>query len=420
VHAIAAKHGLHPTQVSQWKREVAGRLPEVFARTPGALAEEAQARGKELYEEIGWLKMQLEWLKKKLARLGTEERRRMIEPEHPKLPVTEQCALIGLPRSSYYHQPLPESGTNRQLMRVIDETYLACPFFGSRQMTLWLRAQGHRVNRKRMRRLMRLMGLESLSPQPKLSAPNRAHPVYPYLLRNLEVTRPNQVWATDITYLPLPGGHVYLCAVIDWHSRFVLSWELSNTLDASFCTRAVQRAIAQYGAPEIFNTDQGCQFTSAEFTQPLLDAGIKLSMDGKGRCLDNVFVERLWRTVKFEEVYLKSYRSLVDAHEHLETYFRFYNEGRPHTAHAGGTPGAAYRGQPMITSADRALPAASLGTPVLGSAQSACPASLPSILFSRSSCPMDGVHLTSASPRETMIGLSRRNRSGGSVIRQTA
>lgn len=267
----------------------------------------------------------------------------MIETTHPQLAVTEQCTLLGLPRSSYYHRPQPASAENHRLMQVIDETYLAFPFFGSRQMTNWLRAQGETVNRKRVRRLMRVMGLESLAPKPRLSAADRAHPVYPYLLRDLAVTRPNQVWATDITYLSLPGGHVYLCAVLDWHSRYVLSWELSNTLDASFCVRAVQRAMAQHGKPEIFNTDQGCQFTSAEFTQPLLAAGIKLSMDGKGRCLDNVFVERLWRTVKYEEAYLKSYCSLVDAHAQLETYFRFYNERRPHKAHDGGTPGAAYR-----------------------------------------------------------------------------
>jgi putative transposase len=275
--------------------------------------------------------------------MGTEERRRMIDPEHPKLPVTEQCQLLGLPRSSYYHEPLPESDENHRLMAVIDEIYLAQPFFGSRQMTLWLRRQGYRVNRKRVRRLMRLMGLETLAPKPRLSVANRAHPIYPYLLRELTVNRPNQVWATDITYLSLPGGHAYLCAVIDWHSRYVLSWELSNTLDARFCARAMQRAITQYGTPEIVNTDQGCQFTSAEFTQPLLAAGIKLSMDGKGRCLDNVFIERLWRTVKYEEVYLKSYCSLVDANAQLETYFRFYNERRPHRAHDGGTPGEAYR-----------------------------------------------------------------------------
>lgn len=267
----------------------------------------------------------------------------MIEPEHPDLTVKEQCALLELPRSSYYHEPLPESEANARLMRVIDEAYLACPFFGSRQMTLWLRAQGYAVNRKRVRRLMRLMGLEALAPKPKLSGRHPAHPVYPYLLRDLAVVRPNQVWAMDITYLSLPGGHAYLCAVLDWHSRAVLSWEISNTLDAAFCVRAMQRALHEHGTPEIVNTDQGCQFTSAEFTQPLLARDIKLSMDGRGRCLDNVFIERLWRTVKYEEVYLKSYLSLVDAHAQLEAYFRFYNERRPHHAHGGATPASIYR-----------------------------------------------------------------------------
>lgn len=267
----------------------------------------------------------------------------MIEPEHPKLPVTEQCELLGLPRSSYYHQPLPESDENRRLMRVIDEMYLAQPFYGSRQMTRALRRQGHQVNRKRIRRLMRLMGLEALAPKPRLSAADRAHPVYPYLLRDLAVTQPNQVWATDITYLSLPGGHAYLCAVIDWHSRYVLSWELSNTLDARFCARAMQRAIAQYGAPEIVNTDQGCQFTSAEFTRPLLEAGIRLSMDGKGRCLDNVFVERLWRSLKYEEVHLKAYADGREARSAIGGWIAFYNERRPHQALENRTPMAVWR-----------------------------------------------------------------------------
>jgi putative transposase len=267
----------------------------------------------------------------------------MIEPEHPGLSVTQQCELLGLPRSSYYHVPAPEPEENLRLMRVIDETYLAYPFFGSRQMARWLRRQGHDVNRKRVQRLMRLMGLEAIYQKPNLSRALAGQRVYPYLLRNLAVTRPNQVWATDITYLPVQGGYVYLCAVLDWHSRCVLAWELSNTLDASFCVRAVQRAIDRHGPPEIFNTDQGCQFTSAEFTAPLLALGVKLSMDGKGRCLDNVFVERLWRTVKYEEVYLKSYVSMVDAHAQLDRFFRFYNERRPHSSLGDATPGETYR-----------------------------------------------------------------------------
>lgn len=257
----------------------------------------------------------------------------MIEPRHPKLPVTRQCELLGLARASYYHRPEPESDENLRLMRVIDETYLAYPFFGSRQMARWLRRQGHAVNRKRVQRLMRLMGLETIYRKPNLSRKHPSHPVFPYLLRRLAVDRPNQVWAMDITYVPIHGGFIYLCAVLDWHSRAVLAWELSNTLDAGFCVRAVQRAMARYGTPEIFNTDQGCQFTSAEFTQPLLAAGVKLSMDGKGRCLDNVFVERLWRTVKHDEIYLKSYRSQVEAETNLAVFFRFYNEQRPHSVH---------------------------------------------------------------------------------------
>ena len=268
----------------------------------------------------------------------------MIESKHPGLSVARQCELLGLPRSSYYHAPgsAGECAKNLDLMRVIDETYLAYPFFGSRQMAAWLRRQGHCVNRKRVRRLMRLMGLEAIYQKPNLSRANAAHRVYPYLLRHLVVDRPNQVWATDITYVPVQGGYAYLCAVIDWHSRCVLAWELSNTLDASFCTRTVQRAFDAHGVPEIFNTDQGCQFTSAEFTQPLLALGVKLSMDGKGRCLDNVFIERLWRSVKYEEVYLKSYRSLVDAHAQLDTYFRFYNERRPHSSLDEATPAEIY------------------------------------------------------------------------------
>lgn len=267
----------------------------------------------------------------------------MIEPKHPMLTVTRQCELLGLPRASFYYEPAPESDENLRLMRVIDETYLAYPFFGSRQMTRWLRAQGHRVNRKRVRRLMRAMDLDAIYRKPNLSRANAAHPVYPYLLRDVVVDRANQVWATDITYLPVRGGYAYRCAVIDWFSRRVLAWELSNTLDASFCARTVARAMDEHGLPGIFNTDQGCQFTSAEFTQPLLKAGVKLSMDGKGRALDNVFVERLWRSVKYEAVYLKSYVSLVDAHAQLDTYFRFYNGRRPHSSLADRTPDAVYR-----------------------------------------------------------------------------
>ena len=236
-----------------------------------------------------------------------------------------------------------------ELMRKIDEIYSAHPEFGSRQMARWFRRQGYGVNRKRIQRLMRLMGLEAFYQKPNLSRPHPEHRIYPYLLRHLTVNRPNQVWATDVTYIPIEGGFLYLCAVIDWYSRAVLAWELSNTLDASFCVKAVRHAIEQYGVPEIFNTDQGCQFTSTEFTAPLLALKVKLSMDGKGRCLDNVFVERLWRTVKWDEVYRKSYCSQIDAHANLDRFFRFYNEERPHSSFPGDvTPMEVYRGEAAL------------------------------------------------------------------------
>jgi putative transposase len=259
----------------------------------------------------------------------------MIEPEHPRISTARQCRLLGLPRSTYYHQPQPVPADDLALMRKIDEVYTEYPFFGSRGMAGFLRRQGYSVNRKRIRRLMRLMGMEAIYQKPNLSRRNPEHRIYPYLLRNLTVNRPNMVWATDVTYIPVEGGFLYLCAVIDWYSRAVLAWELSNTLDARFCVEAVRRAIQRYGVPEIFNTDQGCQFTSAEFTEPLLALGVKLSMDGKGRCLDNIFIERLWRTVKWDEVYRKNYRSQIDAYANLDWFFRFYNERRPHSAFDG-------------------------------------------------------------------------------------
>ena len=231
-------------------------------------------------------------------------------------------------------------------MHLLDEQYTRTPFYGIRRMRAWLRTQGHAVNAKRVGRLLRVMGLEAIYRKPNLSRRHPSNPVFPYLLRQLVIDRPNQVWAMDITYIPIQGGFIYLCAVIDWYSRAVLAWELSNTLDAGFCVQAVARALAQHGVPEIFNTDQGSQFTSAEFTQPLLARGVKLSMDGRGRALDNVFVERLWRTVKYEEVYLKSYGSQIEAYANLETFFRFYNDHRPHSAFgivAPKTPMQVYR-----------------------------------------------------------------------------
>jgi putative transposase len=227
----------------------------------------------------------------------------LIEADHPVLSIRRQCALLGLSRASLYYQPVPETEEDLRLMRRIDEQYTACPFYGSRRMTNWLCEQGEAVNRKRVQRLMRLMGLEVIYPKPKLSAAGRGHRVYPYLLRDVAIERVDQVWSTDITYIPLRKGFMYLAATIDWYSRYVLSWRLSNTLDGSFCLDMLEEALGR-GRPKVFNTDQGVQFTAAAWTGRLESAGVAVSMDGKGRCLDNVFVERLWRTVKYEEVYL--------------------------------------------------------------------------------------------------------------------
>ena len=222
-------------------------------------------------------------------------------------------------------------------MRLIDEQYLRRPYFGSRRMAVWLESAGHVVNRKRVQRLMRLMGIEALYPKPRTTHNNPQHRIFPYLLRDVAVIRPDQVWSADITYVPMPRGFMYLTAVIDWYSRYVLSWQLSNSLEGSFCLEAVEAALAQ-GRPEIFNTDQGVQYTAAAFTSRLLRDGILISMDGRGRALDNVFTERLWRTVKYEEVYLKEYSGVSDAIGHLKRYFRFYNRERPHQSLGYQTP----------------------------------------------------------------------------------
>jgi putative transposase len=261
------------------------------------------------------------------------------------LSIRQQCALLGLNRSSLYYQPAAETAENLQLMRRSDEQYTACPFYGSRKMTRWLVQQGAAVNRKRVQRLMRLMGLEAIYPKPRLSLAGRGHRIYPYLLRNVCIERPDQVWSTDITYISLPAGFMYLAATIDWYSRYVLAWRLSNTLDGSFCLDMLEEALSQ-GKPEVFNTDQGVQFTAEAWTSRLESAGVAVSMDGRGRCLDNVFVERLWRTVKYEDVYLRGYETVPQLHEGLECYFPFYNTKRLHQSLDYRVPAAVYRSVP--------------------------------------------------------------------------
>lgn len=264
-------------------------------------------------------------------------RRQWIEPEHPGLTLGEQLALATVSKTAHYYKPAMETPENLLYMGLIDDLYTAHPFYGSRRMTVEMGKQGHKVNRKRVIRLMRLMSLEAFYPKPKLSIADKESKKYPYLLGNFEPKAPNQVWSTDITYIPVKGGFLYLVAIMDWFSRYVLSWRLSNTLDNQFCLDALERAFEQ-GIPEIFNSDQGVQFTSREFIKMLEERGIKVSMDGKGRAFDNIFVERLWRTVKYEEVYIKRYETGSGAQEGLGAYFPFYNMKRPHQALEYKTP----------------------------------------------------------------------------------
>ena len=269
----------------------------------------------------------------------------MIEPGHHQLSILRQCELLNLPRASYYRNTdqAGESAENLNFMRLIDEEYTRHPFFGSRKMHVYLRRLGHKVNRKRVQRLMRKMGIKSVAPSPNTSKPSPEHKVYPYLLNGLEVKRANQVWCTDITYVHLAGGFVYLVAVMDWYSRKVLSWEVSASMDESFCISALERALRLYPKPDIFNTDQGSQFTGKNFTGVLKNHGIRISMDGKGRAMDNIFIERLWRSVKYEEIYLNDYATTEALRKALRKYFHFYNTERPHQTFEGATPLEVYQ-----------------------------------------------------------------------------
>ena len=265
------------------------------------------------------------------------QRRAMIDRDLPDVSVVRQCELLDISRSSVYYSPAEASGYELELMGLIDKQYLQTPFYGSRKMAAWLRSQGYPVNRKRVQRLMRRMGIEAIYRHPRTTRADSRHKVYPYLLRNLQIDKVNQVWTTDITYIPMARGFMYLAVVMDWHSRFVLSWRLSNTLGTDFCVDALEEALNSY-VPGIFNTDQGSQFTSEAFTSVLLNRGVQISMDSVGAYMDNIFIERLWRSVKYEEVYLKAYESVAEARAGIGAYLGFYNNERPHQALEYRTP----------------------------------------------------------------------------------
>jgi len=274
--------------------------------------------------------------------MSRAERRALVERENPALPVSQQCRLLAVSRSSVYRRPAEVSEEDRVIMALIDRQYLARPYYGSRRMAAWLATQGHLVNRKRVQRLMRLIGRVAIYQRPNTSKAAMAHKVYPYLLGGLAIERINQVWCSDVTYIPMAKGFLYLVVIMDWVSRAVLAWRLSNTLGADFCIEALEEALSQYGRPEIFNTDQGSQFTSDDFTGTLKHHGITISMDGKGRCMDNIFVERLWRSLKYEEVYLKAYATVAEAKAGIGAWLSFYNEERQHQSLGYRTPRQIY------------------------------------------------------------------------------
>ena len=274
--------------------------------------------------------------------MSLERRRRMIEPRHPHLSVVRQCELVAVSRSGFYHRPAGETALNLALMRLIDAQFLETPWYGSRQMARHLCREGYVVGRKRIRRLMARMGLAPIYQRPRTTVPNPEHRIFPYLLRDVVIDRPNQVWCADITYLPMRRGFLYLVAVMDWATRKVLSWRVSNTLDVEFCLEALEEALARFGRPGIFNTDQGGQFTSPRFTGLLQQAGVRISMDGRGRWMDNVFIERLWRSLKYECVYLHAFETGSELRAGLSKWIGYYNAGRPHSTLAGRTPNEAY------------------------------------------------------------------------------
>lgn len=282
--------------------------------------------------------------KKKARELDLGSKRQLIDPDLPGLSVRCQCALIGLARASYYYTPVSETPENLEIMALIDRIHLDHPFYGRRRMVAVLKQRGRLINHKRARRLMAQVGISAMYPKPRTTNTSKEHKKFPYLLRGVKANRVNHVWSTDITYVPVSGGYLYLTAVMDWYSRFVLAWRLSNNLEARFCIETLLDAL-RHGTPDIFNTDQGVQYTSLDFVSELESRGIAVSMDGKGRALDNVFIERLWRTVKYEEVYLKAYESGIDAHSNLAGYFDFYNNERPHQSLSYRPPREVFLGE---------------------------------------------------------------------------
>ena len=345
---LAQQYDVHPNQITQWKRQLIDGGTGTVDK--GASQADSQAQITELHAKIGELSMERDFFRTRTRALPQQARRVMIASDQP-LSIVRQCQLLDIVRSTVYYRPSVTNDVDDELMKRIDAVHLAWPFLGSRRIGDELADQGLVVNRKRIQRLMRIMGLTALYPKPRTTKPAPGHQIYPYLLRDLTIDRLNQVWCTDITYLPMPRGFLYLVAVMDWYSRKVLSWRVANTMDDDFCVDALEAAIADYGTPEIFNTDQGSQFTGTAFTGVLKRKEIQISMDGRGRWMDNVFIERLWRSVKYEEVYLKAYEDARQARSGLGKYFAFYNSQRRHQGLDRQTPDQVYFHSMQLTQA---------------------------------------------------------------------
>ncbi|MHB8416021.1 MAG: IS3 family transposase [Acidiferrobacteraceae bacterium] len=346
VAEIATHHEVHPNQVTAWKQQALEHLAGIFSGPRGA--EDGKEQIRQLREKVGELTMERDFLFRCAREVPRPERQAMID-RGAAVTVKRQAELLGLSRSSVYYRPAPVSERDLRLMRRIDALHLEAPFYGARKLAAQLRREGHDVGRAHVTTLMRRMGIEALYRKPRTSIPARKATIHPYLLLNLTIDRPNQVWASDLTYLPMAHGFLYLMAILDVASRKVLSWRLSNTMTTDFCVEALEEALRKYGRPEIFNTDQGSQFTSEDWTTPLKAAGVAISMDGKGRWIDNVFIERLWRSVKYEEVYLRAYANGTQARDSLKRYFAFYNGRRVHETLDYATPDEVYFGAPAAT-----------------------------------------------------------------------
>ncbi|MEE4016092.1 IS3 family transposase [Roseibium sp. FZY0029] len=341
IQEIAAKYQVHPNQVSTWKRQAVEGMADVLARG-GKSEGPTEAEVKELHAKIGRLSVENDFLAPRAQEVSPAKKKAMIRRDHPDLSISQQCKLVKLSRAAFYYMPVGVSGATLELMKAIDRAFTKYPFFGSRQIAAYLRRDGIVVGRQRVRRLMAKMGLEAIYKRPRTSQPHPQHKVYPYLLRGMTIGRPNQVWCSDITFIPVKHGFLYLVAIMDWATRKVLSWRLSNTMHADFCVEALNEAIARFGPPEIMNTDQGSQFTGSAWITTLTEAGIRISMDGRGRCMDNIFIERLWRSLKQEAVYLEDLTDGFKAHGVIRNWMKFYNTERPHSALEHKTTREAY------------------------------------------------------------------------------